>query len=110
MGVDVFIECDEDHRDAQELGRRVEALAAGSALTLTLITHRGVKVYPNGFPETYCTDHWRCRFKGINGQVVTHSEIIDLLNRFNTGGFDVIKTEHLVAFDGKPAFSQGQGE
>jgi isocitrate dehydrogenase len=29
---------------------------------LTMITNRGLK-WPDGFNETYCTDHWRCRFK-----------------------------------------------
>ena len=29
-----------------------------------MITNRGVKVWPEGFPETFCTDHWRCRFVG----------------------------------------------
>ena len=110
LGVDVFIEFDEENRDPQRLGRRIDALAAHSALSLSLITNRGVKVYPGGLPETWCTDHWRCRFKGIDGRCVTHLEIIDLLKRFEAAGFDFIKTEHLVAFDGKPAFSQGQGE
>ena len=32
-------------------------------LKLQMITNRGVKVYPNGNPHTFCTDHWRCRFK-----------------------------------------------
>ena len=34
----------------------------GGALKLSLITNRGVKVYPDGMKETFCTDHWRCRF------------------------------------------------
>ena len=27
-----------------------------------MITNRGTKVWPDGAPETFCTDHWRCRF------------------------------------------------
>jgi isocitrate dehydrogenase len=26
------------------------------------IANRGVKVYPNGMPDTFTVDHWRCRF------------------------------------------------
>ena len=37
---------------------------------LTMITNRGIKVWPNGFEETYCTDHWRCRFKPTNGKLM----------------------------------------
>ena len=36
--------------------------AEGDGLELLMITNRGVKVWPEGLPETFCTDHWRCRF------------------------------------------------
>ena len=32
-----------------------------------MITNRGIKVWPEGFEETFCTDHWRCRFKPTEG-------------------------------------------
>jgi isocitrate dehydrogenase len=35
---------------------------------LTMITNRGIKVWPNGFEETYCTGPLRCRFKPKNGK------------------------------------------
>ncbi|MBL4544633.1 MAG: hypothetical protein JKP95_01840 [Oceanicaulis sp.] len=31
-------------------------------MSLKMITNRGVKVWPQGLPETFKTDHWRCRF------------------------------------------------
>ena len=109
-GVDVFIDYDKFGRDPIRLGRRVEALTESSELSLTLITNRGVRVYPQGLPETRCTDHWRCRFRSFHDQPVAHRVIIDLLARFEADGLDVIKTENLYCFDGKPGFSQGQGE
>jgi hypothetical protein len=36
--------------------------ASTGLLRLKLVTNRGVKVWPEGFPETFCTDHWRSRF------------------------------------------------
>ncbi|MFN7265967.1 MAG: hypothetical protein ACK5VB_00595, partial [Bacteroidota bacterium] len=36
--------------------------------------------------------------------------IIELLNSALVHGVDVIKTENLYSFDGKPAFSLGQGQ
>lgn len=27
-----------------------------------MIFNRGTKVWPRGMPETFKTDHWRCRF------------------------------------------------
>ncbi|HEY7906043.1 MAG TPA: NADP-dependent isocitrate dehydrogenase [Wenzhouxiangella sp.] len=110
LGIDVFIDFNQDDRDPHRLGQKIEAITEGCALDLSLITNRGVKVYPNGLPETYCTDHWRCRFKGVDGHTFTHRQVLDLLGRFEAAGIDFIKTEHLYAFDGKPGFSMGQGE
>ncbi len=75
-----------------------------------MITNRGIKVYPDGFKETFCTDHWRCRFKPSEGNNITKEDIIELLANALTNNIDIIKTENLYAFDGKPAFSLGQGQ
>jgi len=109
VGVDVFLHWTGENRDPKALGKQLEA-AAGSALKLKMITNRGVKVYPDGFPETFCTDHWRCRFTPAQGETTTHGEIIELLQAIEKAGLDFIKTEHLCAFDGERAYSLGQGE
>jgi isocitrate dehydrogenase len=75
-----------------------------------MITNRGVKVWPDGFPETQCVDHWRCRFLSSDGGPVTHRAIVDLLQRLDTAGVDFVKTEHLCTFDGEKGWSLGQGE
>ena len=79
-------------------------------LNLTMITNRGIKVYPDGFSETFCTDHWRCRFKPKDNSSIKPSLIIDLMENALIHNLDVIKTENLYAFNGKPAFSLGQGQ
>lgn len=118
IGVDVFLHWDKGTAD--ELGKQLEQLN-GNGLKLKMISNRGVKVYPDGLPETFCTDHWRCRFvsEQINpekpddvSQVsnISHAQIIDLLQRVSKAGFDFIKTEHLCAFDGVKSYSLGQGE
>ncbi|MDZ7807510.1 MAG: hypothetical protein U5K71_10385 [Gracilimonas sp.] len=83
--------------------------ATGNKLELTMITNRGTKVWPNGHPETFCTDHWRCRFKSANGRT-NQMEIIELLQNLTRYTIDTIKTENLYTFDTEPAFSLGQGE
>ena len=108
-GIDVFVDWDEDGRDPNVLGRKLEA-AAPNGWTLKMITNRGVKVYPDGLPETFCTDHWRCRFLPSDGQALVFADIVDLLGRLGDYGVDVIKTEHLYAFDGERGYSLGQGE
>jgi len=77
---------------------------------LSMITNRGIKVWPQGFKETFCTDHWRCRFKPEEGKSISNDEVIKLLQQAFSSGIDAIKTENLYAFDGKPAYSLGQGQ
>ena len=74
-----------------------------------MISNRGVVVWPQGLPETFCTDHWRCRFMAAEGSG-RKADIIDLLAQMATQGVDFIKTEHLYTFDGQPGFSVGQGQ
>ena len=110
LGVDIFLHWDEADRSAEVLGQRFQqAIAAVPGTTLKMISNRGVKVYPDGFSETFCTDHWRCRVLADNGRM-THDQVIALLTAVNNAGLDFIKTEHLVSFDGQKAYSLGQGE
>jgi isocitrate dehydrogenase len=46
----------------------------------------------------------------VDGQPMKMQHIIQLLTAANDKQIDVIKTENLYAFDGKPAFSLGQGQ
>ncbi len=108
VGVDVFV--DDGDSTPDELARLLQA-GQTEALQLVMITNRGVKVWPDGFPETFHTDHWRCRFQPKEkGLQVTHADIIELLSRLSEKGADFIKTEHLYTFDDEPGFSLGQGQ
>ncbi len=116
VGSDLFI--DWQGSNPEEIGTKLDALE-GTGLQLKMITNRGVKVYPNGMEETYCTDHWRCRFisaetdtktKPVSYQTITHQMIWNTLAKIEEIGLDVIKTENLYEFDGKRGFSLGQGE
>lgn len=110
VGVDVFIDWNEDNRDPDSIGKGLDAMT-GSKLKLKMITNRGVKVYPGGMPETFCTDHWRCRFiPREEGTKLTNADVVALLNDCRANGYDFIKTEHLYTFDGVRAYSLGQGE
>lgn len=107
LGVDLFVHW--NGNNANELAQIIEQINTQEA-QLTMITNRGIKVYPDGFPETFCTDHWRCRFKTTGGQPMTQPQIVKLLQTAIEKNIDIIKTENLYAFDGKPAFSLGQGQ
>ncbi len=108
VGVDVFLDWTDGSPD--DLGAILEK-ANGNGVSLQMITNRGVKVYPNGMPETFCTDHWRCRFVGDNGsKIVEHKQIVNLLSRVSDLGLDFIKIETLCEFDGEKGYSLGQGQ
>lgn len=103
-GVDVFVDWEGITPD--DLAERLQG-TAGELFTLTMMTNRGVKVWPNGREETLCTDHWRCRFEAERPEL---HDIPDLLTKMAGAGIEFIKTEHLYRFDGKPGYSLGQGQ
>ena len=108
VGVDLFLEWRAGSPD--ELAGALKKLDGG-ALALQMITNRGVKVWPGGMPETFCTDHWRCRFLSSDeGATIAHGAIVDLLKRADQAGLDFVKMENLCTFDGQPGFSLGQGQ
>ncbi len=106
-GFDAFV--DWNGTDADDLGGRLSQITTEN-LKLTMITNRGIKVWPNGFDETFCTDHWRCRFSTSNGAEVSKDELMAVMQKALAMDIDIVKTENLYEFDGKPAFSLGQGQ
>ncbi|QPC84379.1 NADP-dependent isocitrate dehydrogenase [Phototrophicus methaneseepsis] len=110
IGVDVFLDWDENDRDPKVLGKMLQEKLDSPDLKLTMITNRGQNVYPTETLDAFFVDHWRCRFMNPTEAQVTHQQIVDLLQRAADLGLDFIKTEHLYTFDGEPAFSTGAGE
>ena len=145
-GADIFLEWRGDTPDALA-AKLQAASKAVPGLQLRLITNRGVKVrrgglrarvfarrtaitapspptpqppaqvWPAGFKETFCTDHWRCRFRATAGDnaPIPYSLILDAMKALSGAGLDIIKSENLCFFknpDGtiSPGFSLGQGE
>ena len=108
VGVDVFL--DWTRGSANDLGDALSKVN-GEGVKLTMISNRGVKVWPGGHTETFCSDHWRCRFlPEADGGKVAHGQIVSLLGRIADHGYDFIKTEGLYTFDGERGFSLDQGE
>jgi isocitrate dehydrogenase len=107
VGVDVFL--DWTKGSANDLGDSLSKLN-GEGVKLEMMSNRGVKVWPGGHAETFCSDHWRCRFlaEADDGRV-SHPQIVALLTRVAAAGFDFIKTENLYNFDGERGYSLDQG-
>src|SRR5262249_46247037 len=104
-GIDVFVYW--PSRDANKLADAVGKLA-GAGLSLQMIDNRGVKVWPAGRAETFCTDSFRCRFVGDGG--VQMGKLIDLQGRIAAAGIDIASTQTLRSFDGQSGFSLAQGQ
>jgi isocitrate dehydrogenase len=106
VGVDLFI----DRRDGNpdQIASIMQQLNVPGT-KLTTIANRGTKVWPNGNPDTYWSDHWCCRFEA-DGEIFTPDHVVKLLQAADHAGFDVIKTEGLYTFNGERGYSLAQGE
>jgi len=110
VGVDIFIDNMSDSPEA--LAEKIKN--ASTTLALNTITSRGLKIWPNSKIDAPYIHHCSCRFQSANNsnslQKISHQDIIDLLSALNKLNIDVIKTENLYTFDGKPGFTLAQGE
>jgi isocitrate dehydrogenase len=105
-GVDIFVDWKGENPD--DLGNILQKL--NGEIELIMITNRGVKVWPEGFEETFCTDHWRCRYQAKDNKTVRKEDVVAVLQKAIEEGVDVIKTENLYEFDGHRGYSLGQGQ
>jgi isocitrate dehydrogenase len=80
-GIDVFVYW--PSRDPDALAAAVGKLA-GRGLTLQMIDNRGVKVWPAGRAETFCTDSFRCRFMAEGRTEM--GKLLALLGRISEAG------------------------
>ena len=107
VGADIFL----DWAVGRPAG--VDAIAAHTVLGLRLLaaSNRGLKVWPGATAQEVFVDHWRMRYvPAVAGDLVTHAQILAQLTALVAAGFDVIKTENLYNFDGKPGYSLMQGQ
>ena len=107
VGVDLFVHW--NGTNPNELAQKVQKIESND-MELIMITNRGIKVWPEGFKETFCTDHWRCRFKPKPGTETNKNKIIALLSNSINENIDIIKTENLYNFNGEAGYSLGQGQ
>lgn len=105
VGVDVFVYAKES---ASAFERKIKSVTP-PALSLTMISNRGVRVWPEGQPETFCIEQWRCRYMRPKKAPVSQEEIFQLLHQLGQAGYDIIKTEHLYLFEGAAGFSSAEG-
>jgi len=106
VGVDLYI--DKPNGDPDEIAAGLEKLGVAGA-KLVVIANRGTKVWPDGNPDTFWSDHWSCRFES-DGGAFDGSTVAKLVAGASDAGFDVVKTEGLYTFDGERGYSLAQGQ
>jgi isocitrate dehydrogenase len=106
VGVDVFVN---HHGDVETLQKKL-AKAEEGELKLSLISNRGVKVWPNKMPETFCIDSWRCRFTVPKGAFVNQKQIATLLQKITETEVPFTQIEVLSLFDGVAGYTLAQDE
>ncbi len=104
-GIDLFIHW--PSRNPNDLAEKVSKLAS-DGLKLQMIDNRGVKVWPAGMAETFCTDSFRCRFMSERGTEM--GKLIALMQRVSNAGLDIVMTETLRTFDGQQGYTLAQGQ
>jgi isocitrate dehydrogenase len=104
-GIDVFVYW--PSRDPNALAEKMCGLA-GDGMVLQVIDNRGVKVWPAGIGETFCTDSFRCRF--LASGTVDMLRLLDVPRRIAEAGIDIALTETLRSFDGQAGYSMVQGQ
>jgi isocitrate dehydrogenase len=106
VGVDIGINWD---GSANELAAAVKACVTDN-LGLQMISNRGTKVWPDGRPETFCSDNWRMRFKATDDVEIKTSQVIALMDRMNKANLNFTKSVMLNTYDGVAGFTVAQGE
>jgi isocitrate dehydrogenase len=108
VGFDLFL--DNDQLKPEAIAGVLKALE-NEQIYLAFISNRGLKVWPDGLPESFCTSHWRCRFKSRDlEKEISASEVWTSIQKASEAGLDVIKTENLYTFKGQKGFTDAQGE
>jgi isocitrate dehydrogenase len=105
VGIDIYVEW--PSKNTAALANLIRK-ASSNGLNLEMMSNRGTKVWPDGAPETFCTDSYRCRFIDKNG--TTPKEVVALLGRVMELGLEIAMTENLRNYDGKPGFTLAQGQ
>lgn len=108
VGADIFID---SSASIEEIRKALEQTTAGE-WKLSMIANRGVTVWPSSLNcPVPPSEQWRCRFvHKEKGHVVTHKQLLALLERITAKGLDVIRTENLYTFNGKPGYTLAASE
>ncbi|PWT86495.1 MAG: NADP-dependent isocitrate dehydrogenase, partial [Acidobacteria bacterium] len=99
-GIDVFVYW--PSLDPNALAAAVGKLG-GDGINLQVIDNRGVKVWPAGIGETFCTDSFRCRF--VAEGKTDMMQLQQVVHRIAGAGIDIALSQPLRSFSGQQGYS-----
>lgn len=101
VGADIFVTYRGKVEDLQKKLAAVET----AELKLSMISNRGVTVWPHKIPETFCVDCWRCRYTGTTDKEISYQQIVTLLHHFVQADIPFSQVENLYSFNGKAGYT-----
>lgn len=101
VGVDFFIEADED---ASHIANKISHISEGDIFSLSLISNRGTQIWPTGSIYTNLVNNFCLRFETNQLMPTEQSEILALYDRISQY-YHVTSLEVLHAWNGVKAFS-----
>ena len=112
IGADIYVEyTGADRASGSDALAAMARQALFEGIELQLISNRGMKVWPDGQPETFCSALWCLRFKANEGTTLMNSQITKLLDNLYGAELPFLKVEKLYSSaDGSPGFTKAQGE
>ena len=94
VGVDIFVEWHGE--EPAKLAELAQKLNVPGRLEFTVVSNKGLKVWPGDAPEMNYGDFWRLRFKDPDERSpINASDVVAVLQNSILQGVDVVKTEHL---------------
>jgi isocitrate dehydrogenase len=105
VGVDLFIECNEQPLAIAEKCKR----HGGVKFNLISISNRGTQVWPTGSVYTNLVNQYNVRFESINDEPLSQQDVIGLYVSMS-GNFKICSFELLNMWEGKKAYSLAQGQ
>ena len=105
VGVDFFIECDEQPDVIAKKGQR----HAGVKFKLVSISNRGTQVWPTGSVYTNLVNQYNVRFESLEDEALNQQDIIGLYVSMS-GNFKICSTELLNMWGDIRGYSLAQGQ
>ncbi|MBA3660139.1 MAG: NADP-dependent isocitrate dehydrogenase [Gammaproteobacteria bacterium] len=106
-GVDIFID-NPKNIAVNDLADALNHIA--SALKLSVITSRGLKIWPNSAILNPYLRYCCCRFRAPKKTHIDFDDVLKLVGTMHGLGFSIVKTENLYLYDGQLGFTLAQGE